>query len=156
MREINEIASGLANASSPLEGVATAGQPKEEHLKNLAEAGYATIIELRATEEDRGFTEEETVREAGMEYINIPVGHETIDDDTFGRFRRLMADPERRPALVHCSSANRVGALLIPYLVLDEGKSREEAVETASGVGLRSEDLKRRALEYTGGHGGRS
>lgn len=33
-------------------------------------------------------------------------------------------------------SANRVGALVIPYLILDEGKSREEAVEIAEEVGV--------------------
>ncbi len=149
MKDINEIAPGLTNAGSPLEGVATGGQPDEKHLKRLAEAGYKTIIDLRAAGEDRSFAEEEVVREAGMEYINIPVGHETIDDETFRQFRQLMSDPGRRPALVHCSSANRVGALLIPYLILDEGKSREEAVETGEEVGLSSEELKEATLRYT-------
>ena len=149
MRDVNRIAPGLANAGSPLEGVATAGQPDEEHLRSLAEAGYKTVIDLRTTGEDRGIDEEEVVREAGMEYVNLPVGHETIDDETFERFRQLMTDPNRRPALVHCSSANRVGALLIPYLVLDEGKGREEAVEIASEVGLSSEELEQAALRYT-------
>jgi uncharacterized protein (TIGR01244 family) len=151
MSNINEIAPGLTNAGSPLEGVATAGQPDKEHLQSLAEAGYKTVIDLRTTEEDRGFDEEEVVREAGMEYANIPVGHETIADETFEQFRELMTDPERHPALVHCSSANRVGALLIPYLILDEGRDREEAVEVASEVGLSSEELKHRALEYASG-----
>ena len=149
MKDINEIAPGLTNAGSPLEGVATAGQPDEEHLKSLAEAGYKTVIDLRASEEDHGLDEEEIVQEAGMEYVNIPVGHETIDDETFERFRGLMTDSGRRPALVHCSSANRVGALLIPYLVLDEGKNREAAVETGEEVGLSSEELKQAALRYT-------
>ena len=149
MRDINEVAPGLENAGSPLEGVATAGQPDEVHLRGLAEAGYKTIIDLRATGEDRGLDEEEVVREAGMEYVNIPVGHETIDDETFEQFRRLMTDPDRRPALVHCSSANRVGALLIPYLVLDEGKDREKAVEAGKEVGLSSEELEQAALRYT-------
>ena len=46
-----------------------------------------------------------------------PQGH---CDETFDRFRELIRDGGRRPLLVHCSSANRVGALLIPYLILDE------------------------------------
>jgi uncharacterized protein (TIGR01244 family) len=149
MKDINEIAPSLANAGSPLEGVATAGQPDEKHLRSLAEAGYKTVIDLRTTEEDRGLAEEEVVREAGMEYINIPVGHETIDHETFEQFRQLMSDPGRRPALVHCSSANRVGALLIPYLILDEGKNREAAVEIGEEVGLSSEELKEATLRYT-------
>ncbi len=34
---------------------------------------------------------------------------ENVEDETFERFRELMKDPERRPVLVHCSSANRWG-----------------------------------------------
>jgi len=83
-----------------------------------------------------------------MEYVNIPVGHEDIHDKTFDRFRELMRDGGCRPMLVHCSSANRVGALLIPYLVLDEGKSTEEAREIAAQVGLRSTSLERAAFRY--------
>jgi protein tyrosine phosphatase (PTP) superfamily phosphohydrolase (DUF442 family) len=83
-----------------------------------------------------------------MEYVNVPVGHEDASDGAFDRFRELMADGERRPLLVHCSSANRVGALLIPYLVLDEGKSPREALDVASRIGLRSAGLKRAALRH--------
>ncbi len=151
MRDVNDVVPGLENAGSPLKGVATAGQPSEEHLRRLAEAGYKTIIDLRTPEEDRGLDEEEVVRETGMRYANIPVGHETVEDETFGRFREVMSDAERRPVLVHCSSANRVGALLVPYLILDEGKSREEALEIARQVGLRSDDLEQAALRYTSG-----
>ena len=149
MKDIQEIAPGLDNPGQPLEDIATAGQPNEEHLKLLVEAGYKTVIDLRIPEEDRGLDEQEVVRQAGMEYVNIPVGHETVEDETFERFRELMRDSERRPVLVHCSSANRVGALLVPYLILDEGKSTEEAEEVASEVGLQSEELKQAALRYT-------
>lgn len=148
MKNIQEIAPGLEDSGQPLEYVATAGQPEEEHLRQLAEAGYKTVIDLRTSEEDPGFDEPEVARRAGMEYTNIPVGHETIEEETFEQFRDLMRDPERRPVLVHCASANRVGALLVPYLVLDEGKSTEEAEEIATGVGLKSDELKEAALEY--------
>lgn len=146
---IAQVAPGLENAKQPLEDIATAGQPEREHFEGLAESGYRMVIDLRKPGEDRGLDEPEAVRQAGMEYANVPVGHEDIDDGTFDRFREIAADQERRPVLVHCSSANRVGALLIPYLVLDEGKSVEEAVATASRVGLRSDDLRRAALRYT-------
>ena len=148
MKDVHEIAPGMANAGQPLEDVATAGQPKREHFERLAEAGYKTVIDLRTHEEPRGLDEPEVVQRAGMEYANIPVGHEGVDDEAFEQFRQLMAEPERRPALVHCSSANRVGALLIPYLVLDEGRTSEDAVRMASEVGLRNDALKQAALRY--------
>jgi uncharacterized protein (TIGR01244 family) len=148
MKNIQEIAPGLEDSGQPLEYVATAGQPEEEHLRQLAKAGYKTVIDLRTSEEDPGFDEPDVARWAGMEYTNIPVGHETIEEETFEQFRGLMRDPERRPVLVHCASANRVGVLLVPYLVLDEGKSTEEAEEIAAGVGLKSDELKEAALKY--------
>ena len=148
MKDIREIAPGVDDAGQPLEYVATAGQPEEEHLRRLAEAGYRTVIDLRTSEEDPGYDEPEVVRQAGMEYVHLPVGHETIEEETFERFRELMNDPERRPVLVHCARANRVGALLVPYLVLDEGKSSKEAEEIGTRVGLRTDELKQAALEY--------
>jgi uncharacterized protein (TIGR01244 family) len=148
MKDVREIAPGMANAGQPLKDVATAGQPDQQDFERLAAAGYRTVIDLRQPGEDRGLNEPEAVQRAGMEYVSIPVGHQDVDDGTFERFREFMADLERRPTLVHCTSANRVGALLIPYLVLDEGKSVEAAVKTASRIGLRSEDLRRAALRY--------
>lgn len=150
MKDIRTIAPKMANAGQPLEDVATAGQPEGEDFERLVEAGYRVVIDLRESGEDRGLDEAEAVRHAGMEYINIPVGHENVDGETFERFRELMRGPEHRPALVHCSSANRVGVLLIPYLVLDEGRSCEEALEIARQVGLRSDELKQAALWYAG------
>src|SRR5215218_8654505 len=138
---IQEIAPGMKDMGQPLEYLATAGQPEEEHLKLLAEAGYKTVIDLRTSEEDPGFDESGVVQQAGMEYVNIPVGHETIEEETFEWFRELMNDPERKPVLVHCVKANRVGALLIPDLVLDEGKTSQEAEEIASDVGLETDEL---------------
>lgn len=149
MKNVSEIAPGLMNASSPIEGVITAGQPEERHFKQLAEAGFKTVVDIRLPEEPRdGFDEPEVVRRAGMEYVNVPVGHETVDDETLDRLRELLRDPARRPMLVHCRSANRLGALLIAYFIFDEGKTPEEAVEIATRAGLRSDELKQAALRY--------
>ena len=151
MRDVREITPGLENAGYPLEGVATAGQPEQEHLKRLAEAGYRTVLDVRTLEEDPGFDEAETVRNAGMEYMNMPleVKPEAFTDEVFERVRELLADPGRRPILVHCASAVRVAPLLIPYLIVDEGRSPEEAVEIASEVGPQQDELTDAALRYS-------
>ncbi|HEX7050893.1 MAG TPA: protein tyrosine phosphatase family protein [Longimicrobiales bacterium] len=146
--DIREIIPGLANASCPLEGVATAGQPTEEEIGRLAAAGYRTVLDLRAPDEPRGYEEEKAVRDAGMEYINLPVTPQTLDDASFDRFRELLRDPARRPIVVHCGSANRVGALLFPYLTLDEGRDPDEAFQMALDVGLRSQALADLASAY--------
>lgn len=94
------------------------------------------------------------VRAAGLRYENIPVVSGTLGDAEFDRFRATLRDPANRPALVHCGSANRVGALLIPYLILDEGRSTDEAVRLAQEVGLRSQPLADAALAYARRQGG--
>lgn len=66
------------------------------------------------------------MREAGMEYVNIPVVHETMDDETFERFGQLMTDPDRCPALMHCSSADQVRVLPIPTWSRTKEKTARE------------------------------
>lgn len=150
-QELQEIVPGLVNAACPMPGVVTAGQPTREELESLARAGYKTVLDLRAPDEPRGFDEEAAVREAKMEYVNIPVTPATLSSADFDRFRELMRDPARRPIVVHCGSANRVGALLIPYLILDEGKEPEDAFRMAVDVGLRSQELADAATAYAEG-----
>lgn len=150
--DIRSVVPGLANAACPLPEVVTGGQPAKAHLEELARRGYRTVLDLRAPEEPRPFDEPAAARRLGLEYLNLPVTPETLTDETFSRFRDLMRDRGRRPVIVHCGSGNRVGAVLIPYLVLDEGKGMEEAMETALEVGLRSQELADRALDYVRRH----
>lgn len=152
--DIAAVAPGLPNALCPMAGVATAGQPLVDHFRRLADAGYKAVIDLRHPDEPRGFDEPAAVREAGLRYENIPVAPPAPGDAEFDRFRSVLRNPANRPVLVHCASANRVGALLIPYLVLDEGRTTDESLRLAQQVGLRSQELAEAALRYTRSHGG--
>lgn len=131
----------IANASEPEEGVLFGGQPSEEQLAALAEAGY-TILDLRMPQEDRGYDEVALAKKLGVEYHNLPVGAGTLGEAaTYERFFELFEDAER-PVAVHCASGNRVGGLYYAYLVARRGVSREEALEKARANGLRSEGLR--------------
>lgn len=145
---IHSLAPAMLNAFCPLPGVATGGQPAPSDLRALAHAGYRSILDIRGPEEPRGFDEVRLVREAGLEYINVPVGHGPLADDVFDRVRAVLRDEARRPLLFHCASGNRVGLMLIPYLMLDEGKSPREALQVAVQVGLSSPQLAHLALDY--------
>lgn len=142
------IARDLPNGGAPLDGLVTAGQPDAAQLARLADAGFRSVVDLRAPREARGFDEAEAVRRAGLAYHNVPVVQGMVTDATFAAVRALLRDPDQRPMLLHCGSANRVGAALIPYLVLDEGLAPEAALRVARDVGLRSEPLAAAALAY--------
>lgn len=143
-----EIAANLPNGRETLPGVITAGQPSEADIARLAESGVRTVIDLRAPNEQRGFDEPAVVASAGMTYRNIPVSPPAVGPGEFDELRKLLADENRQPVLIHCGSGNRVGALLIPYLMMDKLHSSDEALQIARKVGLRSDDLARAALDY--------
>ncbi len=150
--EIAPAAAELANGACLIPDIATAGQPRAEQFRKLADAGIRTVIDLRPPEEPRGFDEVAAVREAGLRYVNVPVTPQTLGDADFDRVRALLNDPANRPALLHCASANRVGAVLLPYLMLDEGRSQDDALEMARQVGLRSSEMADAALHYSTDH----
>ena len=50
--------------------------------------------------------------------------------------------------MLHCGSANRVGAVWMVYRVLDEGVTWEQAHREALEVGLRTDGYVERAKEY--------
>ena len=143
-----DVVRALPNGAAPLDGVFTAAQPSAAQLQALARAGVGTVVDLRAANESRGFDEAAVVAEAGMTYQPIPVTPQTLGAAEFDAVRAVLRERGDRPVLVHCASANRVGALLIPYLVLDEGRAPDEALRIATAVGLRSDDLAQAAFAY--------
>jgi len=139
---------GVLNGACPLAGVATGGQPDAAHLRALAKAGYRVVFDLRTPEESRGFDEAGTMKAAGLRYVTLPVGHGGVPDATFDAFRKAMRETGAEGVFVHCASGNRVGAVMIPWLVLDRGWELERAVATAKAGGLRSPALEALARDY--------
>lgn len=129
-------AADLPHRHDALVGITTAGQPSAAGLSALAAAGYKSVIDLRAANEDRGLDEKKTVEELGMRYTNLPVSG--ADDITFKNAdeldKLLAAAP--KPVLLHCSTSNRVGALLA-LRAQRKGAERDKALDlgVASGLG---------------------
>jgi len=140
---------GIANASEPVAGLVTGGQPTTQQLAALKQAGCEVILDCRDPMEPRPLSEGDEVRRAGMEYIVIPVGHTRGEDETLRRIREVLAaNVGKRKMLYHCASGNRVGATLIPYLMLDQQFSEDDAVTAAMRSGARNAELIEWAVEF--------
>ncbi|HXF94984.1 MAG TPA: sulfur transferase domain-containing protein [Gemmatimonadales bacterium] len=149
MSDLLRAAAGIPNACEPLPGLLTGGQPTAEHIAALARAGCEVVLDIRDPMEPRGLDEADLVRAAGMEYLNLPVTGAHLTDATLARVRDTVANlVGDRKALFHCGSGNRVGATLIPYLVLDRGMAAEDAVAQAIRIGTRRAELIEWALDY--------
>jgi hypothetical protein len=53
-----------------------------------------------------------------------------------------------RPTFACCNSGNRVGAALLPYLMLDKGMTEDDAVVLAMKMGMRNTENMESALAY--------
>lgn len=133
-------------------GVFTASQPQPSDFEQAKKGGVKTVINLRHEDEIKDFNEPEVVKGLGLNYINLPWdGPDELSDEVFDRSRELLNTAER-PILLHCSSANRVGAVWIPWRVLDGGVSIDDAVAEAKVVGLKSPDYEAKARDYVARH----
>lgn len=131
-----------------LGGVFLASQPEKEDFTHAKEGGIKTVLNLREPSEI-DWDEGELVKSLGMEYVNIPFkSPETLTDEVFDKSRTLLVDKEKRPLLVHCSSANRVGAIWLAHRVLDAGKPYDEALKEAKTVGLKLPAFEEKAKDY--------
>lgn len=105
-------AAQLQNEAEPLPGVTTSGQPGQAELATLAAKGYATVIDLRGENEDRGFDEASVVEALGMDYVSLPVvGADGVSYDNAAMLQSLLENADG-PVLIHCATSNRVGALM--------------------------------------------
>ena len=149
MSQLLDAIAGVPNACEPLPGIVTGGQPSVEHLAALQRAGCDVVLDLREPMEPRPYRTPDAVRAAGLEYVNIPFGHGAIGDATLeAALRTVRQLGGQKRVLVHCSSGNRVGAALIPYLMLDQGFEQEDAINEAMRIGTRNAGLLEQALDY--------
>ncbi len=126
----------VRNGRMPVEGLLTGGQPTDEQLAALRDAGFATVINLRMPDERGVAGEAEKVAELGMAYVSIPVdGRAGLTEDNARALAQALEDAER-PALLHCASGNRVGALLALKAFWLEGAGPEEALDAGLAGGV--------------------
>lgn len=118
----------------PVGGFTPAGQPDEAALSVFAKNGYAAVIDLRTSGEERGIDEQTVVEGLGMDYVSLPVGRDGITFENARALDQLIRSYER-PVLVHCGSSNRVGALLALRASLN-GVDDETAIEVGKKGGL--------------------
>ena len=140
------------NAAFPLPWLATAGQPTADQLEAAHAAGAQVVIDLRDPMEARPFDEAAKVRELGMTYVNAPVNPGALDDATMETVLDAIREHADQQVVLHCASANRVGAALIPYFVIDKGMDEQAAIDAAMQVGLRNAGLLEWGVDYARRH----
>lgn len=128
----------MTDIRRPLPGVFAAGQPSPAQLASLAAEGVRTIINLRAPNEQVEFDEAREAKSLGLRYVSIPIsGPQDVSAETAARFSQELEEAQRAgDVLVHCASANRVGAMLALDQVLNREKPVADALDVGRAAGL--------------------
>lgn len=131
-----------------LDDIYLAGQPSAEDFQEFKKRGVKSVLNLR-TKEEMDFDEAKTLKSLGLEYHHIPIaGSDSLTDENFDKLRKLLNEKEQRPMLLHCTAANRVGAVWLAHRVLDGGLAYDAALAEAKTVGLKAPALEAKAKDY--------
>jgi uncharacterized protein (TIGR01244 family) len=130
-------------------GLASAGRPTEDGLKELKARGFRTVIDLSAPSEDGVAEEKAALERLGLRYVHVPVTATTFSAADVDAVQAVLDDADAGPTLLHCASANRVGAV---WAVIQArgGKPIDEAIAEGKRVGLRSASMIEAAKKVAG------
>lgn len=94
------------------------GLLSEKAVRIAKQKGFKTVIDLRTPPEGT-FAEKVMVEKRGIRYVNIPVTDSSLGADQANQLKAVLSENGARPAIVHCSSGNRVEALWALYQQLE-------------------------------------
>ncbi|WP_404400853.1 serine/threonine protein phosphatase [Idiomarina seosinensis] len=113
------------------------GVPDQKDLQHFAEHQGQIVISLLSEDEVHDMTDLHWYSQQNLAFYNIPVdGSKGV---TFANARlldKLLLQHSEKNILVHCSSANRVGALFALRAAWLDGKSTSDALALGRRHGL--------------------
>jgi protein tyrosine phosphatase (PTP) superfamily phosphohydrolase (DUF442 family) len=124
------------------------GQPTAEDFAEAKQRGINVIVSLRTKGEVR-WDQPATLKKLNLKFYRFGFrAPDTLKDEIFDEARKVLADSKKNPFMLHCGSANRVGAIWAAHRVLDHGLSIEVALKEAKEVGLRTDAYRDKAIDY--------
>lgn len=108
--------------------IGTAGQPHTDQFQLIADASFATVINIAMPDHPDSIDNEgKLVTELGMNYFHLPVPFDTPQAEHIKQFFALMQSQQDRPVFVHCIMNYRVSAFMFHYLTLVQDWSAQKA-----------------------------
>ncbi len=147
---------GVRNFTKVDATLACGGALSPAAFASLKQAGYKSIVNLRAATEQGANVEEEgqAAKDAGLVYIHLPFVTTTPDPSKVDAFLAAVAKPENQPMLLHCASGGRASMFWAIKRVMVDGWPVEKAMgELPNLVSNVSEPLRAFALDYLKTHG---
>jgi uncharacterized protein (TIGR01244 family) len=100
---------GVRNFTKVDATLACGGAVSPEGFAALKQAGFASVVNLRAATEQGVNIEadQKAAKDAGLKYYHLPFVTATPDAARLDEFLKLVAMPENQPMMLHCASGGR-------------------------------------------------
>jgi uncharacterized protein (TIGR01244 family) len=115
--------------------IATAGLLLDGAAAELKGLGFTSVLDLRGPQEGSE-AERSALTAAGLRYFNIPFTAAAVTEPQLVEFARIVEDKSNYPLMIHCNTANRVGAMWTLYRTV-RGAPFAVAVSEGRVIGLK-------------------
>ena len=146
---------GVRNFTQVDATFACGGALSKDAMASLKEAGFVTVVNLRAASEEGANVdaEREAAKAAGIRYAHLPFVSASPDATKVDEFLKIVSDPARQPVLLHCNSGARAAMFWAIKRVLIDGWPVEQAMSELPDLSKNASDaLKKFTLEYLKSH----
>lgn len=114
--------------------IAIGSDSKPEALKDIAQQGYKTVIDLCTAAEGNQLDRSE-VKELALEYVSVPISPKNLSRETLETFKQAI-NTSPQPTYVRCASALRAGVFSLLALAEQEGWSEAQYLERFQRLGI--------------------
>ena len=121
---------GIYNYRRYSDELSTSGQPTEEQLQLIQDAGFKTVINLAPHNAENALKDEAGVlADLGLNYVHIPIAFNDPSEEKFQQFVVSLQLALEEKVWVHCAANMRVSAFLYRYrrdiLKLPDAEARQ-------------------------------
>jgi protein tyrosine/serine phosphatase len=135
---------GVGNLYRVNNNLYRSGQPTEEGMKNLEKIGIKTIINLRAF-----YTDTDEIKGTALLNEELSINAWQIKDEDIIHVLLIIEKKENGPFLIHCEyGADRTGVMIAMYRIVEQGWSREEAIEEMVDGGYGFHSIWSNIIDY--------
>jgi uncharacterized protein (TIGR01244 family) len=121
---------GVRNFTKVDASMACGGALSPEAFAALKQAGFASVVNLRAATEQGVNLEadQKAANDAGLKYYSIPFVTATPEAARLDEFLRLVVMPENQPMMLHCASGGRASMFWAVKRAVVDGWPIEKAM----------------------------
>ncbi|MBW4507743.1 MAG: protein tyrosine phosphatase family protein [Scytonematopsis contorta HA4267-MV1] len=126
----------MSDVKKVSDNFSVSGQVTPEELKQAAEEGFKSVLNLRTPNEQGVLADEqEHAEKVGLDYANVPLQSNSVDEELVAQ-TLWEIDKLPKPVLFHCGAGLRAGAIALIATAIEEGLTLEQLTVKAQEIGL--------------------